>query len=186
MESTTLGILMKIRNMTHIMHKNTYFAGFIGALLLLLGLGINLNRTDGTVFKEWEAESAQNVELPFMTGSDSTASGNSYLAINKNQIGIDQKAGTATFEFTLENRQLLQIWIRAKSNTPCVNSFYLSVDGKRRMIAGTGKTDGTWIWVRNSDLALEKGRHVLEILAREQSCLLDKLVLTSNLSYSPI
>jgi hypothetical protein len=136
---------------------------------------------------EFEAEKANLIELPFEIGIDSAASGQGYLIVSKGNLEQFRRAGKATFNFSIEvPNPVLQIWIRAKSDNPCVNSFYLAVDGKRRMIAGAGKTEGNWIWIRNSDMGLERGKHTMEIMAREESCLLDKIILTTRASFTPL
>lgn len=168
------------------MNKSIFFALGLGLIGIFVFLGNGAINSQGDFIYELEAENAISIEPPFEVETDSTASGQGFLIISKGQIVKHRRAGKASYRFDLDASQVLQVWIRVKSDNPCVNSFYLAVDGKRRMISGAGKSEREWIWIRNSDLAVEKGAHSLEIMAREELCLLDKIVLTSDPNYSPI
>ena len=169
------------------MNKSTYFSVLFVFLAGCLIWGNQKSTLADGIFLELEAEKADSIKKPFEVAFDSAASGGGYVIISKGSMDEFRRAGKATFHFTVEvPNTILQIWIRAKSDNPCVNSFYLAVDGKRRMIAGAGKTEGDWIWIRNSDMGLSRGKHTLDIMAREESCLLDKIILTSRTAYTPI
>jgi hypothetical protein len=168
------------------MNKLIYFTAVSSFLTVYYLIGFNNNDKISHPDIHMEAEYADTIGLPFEIGEDENASGSRFLIIKKGQMEIHGKAGIAAFNFVTEKAVRLNIWIRVKSENPCINSFYLSVDGNRRLISGQGTSSDEWVWVYNSSLPVSKGPHKLEIMAREDLCLLDKIILTSQSDFPSI
>ena len=110
---------------------------------------------------------------------------------------------TLTIQFEIPRRGEYIIWGRILAPSRKENSYYVSVDGKEKVIWDTQGPDRemtatVWAWDRirhRYDVAeeggdpvpfyFESGRHTLQIMGREAGTGIDKILITDNPVYRP-
>lgn len=138
---------------------------------------------------------------PIVTRSDSTASGGLYANATRSE------QGTAKFSFTASGGNYI-VWAYAAASAPNPSghdSFYVSVDGKNEDVWDLfyDHHDGpatNWTWdvvsVRDGGsfdenlldpavFNLTPGTHTLQLRSRESGAKLDRILITTDMSYSP-
>lgn len=143
----------------------------------------------------FEAESG-NVVAPMATASDPTASAGEYVVANANE------AGSVTWTFQVKQAGTYVIWCRVIALNDGTDSFYVSMDGSQPLEYDIGWLKGQEYWSPNwewteVDIAqaqtnqvlrtfqLSAGTHVLEFDGREMGSKVDRLIITSNKSFTP-
>ncbi len=149
-----------------------------------------------------EAEDG-NIYSPMVIDSNAQASGELCILAPKgsgNYKTISSDAGRAVYTFDIQQAGNYVIWGRVIANDAASDSFFVSVDSQSAMAWHTirGERD-TWTWdvisERNvSDVfdttnpkvyALSAGTHTITFTQRENGTMLDKLLITKDLSFIP-
>lgn len=143
----------------------------------------------------FEAESG-TVVAPMATASDSTASGGEYVVANQNETG------SVKWTFQVTQPGVYVVWCRVLAVNDGTDSFYVSIDGGPPLEYDTSWLNGQslfspdWEWTmvdigQNQmnqvvrTFQLTAGSHVLEFDGREMGSKVDRLIVTSDLSFTP-
>ncbi len=155
------------------------------------GQGVPAPGNTNTIFLE--AESA-SLAPPMSAVADAAAFGSAYVA------SATAESGTTTFSVDIPESETYVVWCRVLSPNGITDSFYVSVDGGPEDIFDTaeGTWSDQWQWSRLNGrdggapltlnpraLNLTKGQHTLVFRARDASCGLDALIVTSDLQMVP-
>jgi hypothetical protein len=137
-----------------------------------------------------EAESGV-IAAPMTALNDPQASGGKFILV---PLGTPEgAAGSATYSFEIKSPGNYVIWGRKIAATGDEDSFFIIVDGGREITWHLDQSE-VWAWDRVSDGAtgpdpavftLAAGTHTLVVKQRETNVKLDKILITSNLSYVP-
>jgi len=142
-----------------------------------------------------EAESA-TLTSPMQVASDASAVGGKYIAVaaGNNSMTAVPTTGRAAFPFTLAAPGTFKIWGRVIAPGTSDDSFWLIVDGGPPILWNDITPGSTWHWssARDSNrsnqvvqLPLGAGDHVLQVAYREDGAKLDRLLITSDASFTP-
>ncbi len=141
-----------------------------------------------------EAESGIRVS-PMTTGSDSNASGGSYISSPTGD------SGTATYTFTVpaDSQGIYNVWGRTLSPDGGSDSFYVKMDNGTEDIYDTvcaSAPSASWQWTtlngranpcttKRRVFSLSSGTHTLTFRARERNTKLDQLFITNQATAVP-
>ena len=140
-----------------------------------------------------EAESGART-APMTVATDSTASGGQYIHVPNGQGDVTNPAlpgGQATYTFSVP-AGTYAIWGRVLAATTADDSFSVSLDGSAFTIWDV-QGSSSWVWDRVSGrgvadpllFSLAAGTHTLVIKQREDGTRLDRLLITSDLTFVP-
>ena len=152
-------------------------------------------RTSMTFWIEAEEHDGDNFS-PFEVVEDDAASCGAYIEAppRASAYKTPPSDGHAEYDFTLPEAAPIAIWLRVRvpaSNPSSHTSFWVNVTGDER---GWGALDvvdkgSDWHWVEwdegMDDTHLEAGDHTLTIAYREDGIFMDKLLVTTDLSFYP-
>ncbi|UYZ64948.1 PKD domain-containing protein [Hymenobacter weizhouensis] len=142
-----------------------------------------------------EAESG-TISAPMQVLSDAAASGGQYITVAAGNTSgsTPPTSGIARYNLSLAQAGTYKLWGRVIAPSTADDSFWVRVDGGSWIKWNYVEVGSAWHWdeVQNSDngnqvlqLSLAAGAHTLEIGYRDDGALLDKLLLTSDLTYVP-
>ncbi len=146
-------------------------------------------------FISLEAESG-TITAPMQIYSNANASGGSYIAVapGNNSTSAAPSTGKASYSFSVPSAGAYKIWGRVLTPTNADDSFWVRVDGGNWINWNNITLFTSWGWddvhdANNANTAvtfsLSAGTHSLEVAYREDGTMLDKLLITDNLSYTP-
>ena len=146
-----------------------------------------------------EAESV-TPESPLAQGGDAAASGGAFISTPDAMAAANESPMTAggrvTYRLVLPRCSPCVIWGRTQTPDSSGDSFWVSVDGgpftKWNDLAAAG-TGWEWETVRDSDAVpvetlqydLGPGTHELVLVHREDGAMLDELLITNDLTFTP-
>ncbi|MBI2055893.1 MAG: alginate lyase family protein [Candidatus Sungbacteria bacterium] len=170
---------------------------------LLIGIGSIISLLSPMEGKFWKKGSANVSAIwleaergiltsPMLTANDPNASQNEFVWV-PNGAGIK---GKTNFSFTISQAGTYKIWGRILAPNDTDNSFYVQIDGGSLKQWGMSPAN-RWRWDEVSDYAsgslvdpvvfdLATGMHTLTVIQREDGTKIDKILITSNLTYTPI
>jgi hypothetical protein len=145
-----------------------------------------------------EAESGMGLNAPMMTTDDATASGGKFISSNHgatvNAAPDMTVMGVVTYTFSVSQMGTYKVWGRVRPATIDVDSFWVKMD-QGAWIQWNNMTPNTnWAWDDVHDTAmmdmtrtfmLSQGMHTFSVTYREQNTPLDKLVITSDMNFTP-
>ncbi len=138
---------------------------------------------------EYEAESGE-ITYPMQIMNDSNASNGKYVEVPI-EYSNDSEA-KVVFNFVVAEEADFVVWGRVQSGDYLHDSFKVIMDEQPEVIWHiSGKYSWTWdqVYVLNGEdptiFHLTAGTHTLGIKNREWASKLDKVIITSNLSFSP-
>lgn len=141
-----------------------------------------------------EAESAKNETLIIQDHDG---------AFNGKVLTSTEKEQKATIEFEVKEGGTYAIWARVHHKTQLDNSFFYSMDKEETkwvfdLFEDESQKEhfNNWYWwklnFRNEGVLfneklyeLSPGKHTLDLYAREPGALLDKIIITNDLTYDP-
>ncbi|TAJ07930.1 T9SS C-terminal target domain-containing protein [Marinilabiliaceae bacterium JC017] len=143
-----------------------------------------------------EAESAadQGTFAPFEVQNDFPgASGDQYVVMPHPGFGDGeifnwdfvetQEEGFATYNFNLSGT--VNIWTRANLAGDTDDSYWVGIDSEEP-VKQNGYSTGGWEWIKTMDqITLGAGAHTLSLARREDEAMIDKFLITTNLSFVP-
>jgi hypothetical protein len=133
-----------------------------------------------------QAESGTRTS-PMTTGTDAAASGSSYIMVtagNNSQTSAPA-SGWATFTFTAPSAGTYKLWARILTPTTSDDSYWV------RMDTGAWATWDmpeftVWTWSAfPTNYTLTAGTHTFRFAYREDGAKVDKILFTTNLTYTP-
>jgi hypothetical protein len=142
-----------------------------------------------------EAESA-SLTPPMQVASDASAAGGAYITVaaGNNSATAAPATGRATFPFTLAAAGTFKIWGRVIAPSTSDDSFWLIVDGGTPIMWNDIAPGSIWHWASARDsghsgqlvqLGLAAGDHTLQVAYREDGAKLDRLLITSDSTFTP-
>jgi hypothetical protein len=142
-----------------------------------------------------EAENA-SLTPPMQIASDGNAVGGKYVTVaaGNNSTTSAPAMGRATFPFTLAAAGTFKIWGRVIAPTTSADSFWLIMDGGTPIMWNDITPGSTWHWASAHDsnhssqlvqLGLAAGDHILQVAYRESGAKLDRLLITSDNTFTP-
>ena len=150
---------------------------------------------DHTQWIEAEAHDGNNFS-PLEVVQDASASCGSYIevAAGNNAYNAAPSDGYADYDFSLAEASRVAIWLRVRIPEPDPggnDSFWVDVSGDdSSWYKYNGIGSGVdWHWVEWTERVgykdLAAGEHTLSIAYREDGAMLDKLLITTDLSFQP-
>jgi poly(beta-D-mannuronate) lyase len=142
-----------------------------------------------------EAESG-SITSPMQVGTDAAASGGSYIAVavGNNSNSSPPTTGVATYNFNVTAAGTHKVWARVIAPTTSDDSFWMRMDGGAWIRWNEVSLGSSWHWddLRNSDAGnavvtfnLSAGSHTFQVGYREDGTLLDRLLITNDLTFIP-
>jgi RHS repeat-associated protein len=156
--------------------------------------------TSWGVFADWQVAFAQTpadiyieaesgvLTAPFAAVNDSTASNGQYIV--ETTLSANCAAGTttfATYSFNIAAAGVYRVWGRTIAPNSGADSFCVQIDSGT-LATWTVPQSASWTWNKVLDtttFSLSAGTHTLKIGYREANTKLDKLIITSNMSFTP-
>jgi len=139
--------------------------------------------------KTWiEAESPSSVSGGFEWDSTApwTVSGGSFMTIPESfgddYDGNGSPNAKVNYKLKVETSGTYKIWLRSYGANDTSDSFYVQTDGGSK--EAKAFIAGDWRWVKVSRY-LSAGEHTLTISLREDGAKLDKILITSDSSFTP-
>lgn len=144
--------------------------------------------------QELEAEDG-NIELPMEIEADPTASAGNFV-----HLPSGSNAGSATYQFTTTaDTGTYVVWTRVLAPTSSDNSFFVTMDDESRYSWHIQNISVDWQWnqigiwdqfdnslVQDPAIyTLNSGQHALIIEGRESGTILDKIMITNDLNFTP-
>jgi hypothetical protein len=142
-----------------------------------------------------EAESA-SLSSPMLNVADSSASNGRRINVGQGNNAYNSAPGSgyATFTFNANSAGNYKIWGRTIAPTTDDNSFWVQIDGGTWYKWNNIPLSTGWAWddMHNADngnaalvFNLTAGQHTLRIAYREDGTLLDRILITNDLSFRP-
>lgn len=135
---------------------------------------------------ELESLAAQSSFSPLVTGSDSAASGGSYIGWPNNGANqilaapADTATGRVEISFTLSQTANVRFDVQASMPTANDDSFYYKLDAGSWVTQNNVFGSGWRTYTPTTFNNLPAGSHTLRLLRREDGAQLDKVVLTAS------
>ncbi len=135
-----------------------------------------------------EAEACDFEELTIEKGDSKEVSGGKYIELPSPKSRIDDPYvyvpphASYTFEIDKAGKQI--VWARMKALDGGKDTGWACVDNGDFVQIKGDVVDG-FVWAKIVDVNLEKGKHTLNIVAREPRLMIDKFIVTSNAGYVP-
>lgn len=106
---------------------------------------------------------------------------------------IDHTDGISTpvlrFDTAIDKTGEYAVWARVCADSTASDSLWLKNDKgsyiQRGLTANTSENAGKFTWTKLDVVKLSAGSYTLSLIPRENDCLIDKIMLTDNLSYTP-
>jgi|GEM_PF-4244431 len=138
----------------------------------------------------WEQEAEAGVLTgPMTIQSDAAASGGRYIRSTATAYTPNPAAGTATFQFQVEEAGMYYLWARVMGLDGTRNSFWFSLDGGADQPFEIQSFAGRWQWgwqrTPGQPYNLAPGTHTVRFMAREPQARLDKLALAADPYFHP-
>lgn len=138
----------------------------------------------------WEQEAETGTLTgPMVIGSDAAASGGRYIHSTATAYTPNPAAGTATFQFRVEEAGVYYLWARVMGLDGTRNSFWFSLDGGADQLFEVQSFAGRWQWgwqrTPGQPYTLAPGTHTVRFMAREPRARLDKLALAADPYFHP-
>lgn len=167
--------------------------GFILATSKISNVSVSTDTTGDTHI--WiEAESG-DLNSPMNLKEDYTASAGHYVITDTGRSTSEPPLdGHITYNFNVVSDTVYKIWIRTQAPTREDDSFWFKLDDNDWFPMNEVEPSTEWIWneVHNSDSEnvvvtynLAEGHHTLTVAYREDGTLLDKFLITSDISFNP-
>jgi Zn-dependent metalloprotease len=143
-----------------------------------------------------EAENG-TLTAPMQIANDTTASGGRYIQVapGNNSNTAPAATGRARYPFTAPLAGNYKVWGRVIAPTTADDSFYVRIDTGAWMTWNGIPLGASWHWddVHNGGTAstpatlfnLTAGNHTLELAYREDGTKLDRVLVTSDLAFTP-
>jgi hypothetical protein len=138
------------------------------------------------------SDEAENFVLtsPMLVGIDADASNGQYVSVpsgsSNTTCNANSSAGWASYTFNVAQAGVHRIWARTLAQTGSSDSFCFQLDnGSVSTWSVPRATDWQWNPVRNTTFNLSAGVHTIRFRYREINTRLDKVLLTTDLSYTP-
>jgi lysophospholipase L1-like esterase len=133
----------------------------------------------------YEAE-VSNLILPMAVESDRNAAGGNFLSTTTMS---SPKQGVAELQLNIEQAGTYRLWGRTKSGVVGQGSFYVTIDNQAEFLwSFTSNTSWCWSVIGESSsksFSLTAGRHTLKIKNNEAGIGLDRIIVASNLQFTP-
>jgi hypothetical protein len=137
----------------------------------------------------WFESEKGTLASPMVTGSDSQASGSTYVYTPTN-------TGSDTITINVPSSDIYTFWARVNYSGEFQNSFFAQFDGGTSYKVGNENTGyNIWKWVDWQEgqngtsniikINLSAGTHTLKITGREPNTKIDKFLLTTDPKYTP-
>lgn len=134
------------------------------------------------------ASAAKKVVAPMRFGTDPKAAKGKYLEIPDSPPGGEKlKTGHAFIDFEVKEKGDYCLHLRAWWPDACGNSMYVSVDDSKKKVWIEDATVKHWHWVkaRRKTFLLDKGKHTIKVMNREDGARFDQILLTTDKEYVP-
>lgn len=144
----------------------------------------------------WIETENSNITSPMFIGQDYEASGGQYIAAELGNKSTDSAPteGRITYAFHLSTAGDYRLWGRVIAPDTGTDSYWIRMDAMNWVKWNEIEITSVWKWaqVHDSDngntpvlFSLDAGDHTITVAYREPGTLLDKLLLTHNLSFDP-
>ncbi len=135
-----------------------------------------------------ESEYPDDLTWPMKISKDTKASNGKFIYV-PNDLGYN---GRVTFKVNIKKSGNYVLWGRVIGPGPYDDSFFVQMDGKSLNLWDMGG-DTSWNWQAVSNrggqdpvvFKLSKGTHTITIRQREDGAKIDKMLLTSDIHYTP-
>ncbi|MBN2090081.1 T9SS type A sorting domain-containing protein [candidate division KSB1 bacterium] len=133
----------------------------------------------------YEAE-VSTLTPPMAIETDHHAAGGNYLST---EMSCSPKQGIAELQLNIEKAGTYRLWGRTKSGTDGQGSFYVTLDNQTEFL-WSFSANQSWHWSvigENSSKSfdLTAGRHTIKIKNNEAGIGLDRIIIASNLQFTP-
>jgi hypothetical protein len=121
------------------------------------------------------------IEYPMTIGKDTEASNNRYA------YTLDAYEGKARYSFWVPCTGDYELWMRVNATDGNSNSVRYAMDDTTAWTSSSSFNDGIgWYWEKLSDsYSLDNDFHTFYLKGRDANTKIDRILLTSNYSYSP-
>jgi hypothetical protein len=133
-----------------------------------------------------EAESGTRTS-PMTTGADGAASGGTYIMVTagNNSQTAAPTAGWSSFTFNAPVAGTYKLWARMLTPTTSDDSYWVRMD-TGAWVTWDMPEFTTWTWSAfATNYTLTAGSHTFRFAYREDGAKVDKILLTTNSSYTP-
>ncbi len=145
---------------------------------------VNVVASGGTYL---EAVNYSALEGSFDTVAGTSLETNSYMAvtqgIGKNYDGANTQA-RLHYDLTIPAPGSYHLWLRVFGPDSGSDSFYVQLDGGGNTVLHFG-SQGSWLWKKVDGSVFLDGDHTLTIAHREDGARLDRILITSDASFTP-
>ena len=139
------------------------------------------NTFNGNLWMEAEKGELTN---PYTTGNAIEASGSEYIYVPQD---INREKGVAKYQFYNVRAGQYRLWLRVNAQDGSHNSCFFSVNASDTLQFDFSGSLGifAWYYYANRTFYLPQGFFNFAIKNRESNTRIDKILLTSNLAYTP-
>lgn len=145
--------------------------------------GVSVSAGDAVLL---EAEGATNLPAFWERVDDSLASGGKALRVVEANNQNFLTAEGIEYAFDVTRSAAWRLWLRARWQDGCGNSFGISIDGSPPALLGNDGTYGVWQWVAGPAFPLQPGRHTLRLMPRERQARADQVLFTADPEFCPM
>ena len=129
-----------------------------------------------------EAENGK-IETPMIVGNDKNTGNGKYIhqpAKEDPKTRLKGNKGSISISCEVPVQGHYTLWARVYYIDIDGNSFYCRMDDQEKTMLGNALLPlETWHWIKGDAWKLEKGRHTLQIEAREEGARIDQILLTT-------
>lgn len=141
----------------------------------------------GAVYLPLEAESGARIS-PMVAAADSLASGDQFVWVPQgtgNSTTSPGGPGAVTVSYSAPTSGTYALWARTIASSISDDSFFVRSDGVLIQNPWNVPVSSTWQWNKITELSLGNGAHTVEFRHREDGAKLDRLILTTDLAFTP-